>query len=131
MKFSQKRKNKIRKNNQRRINRCCGNMIGCCIDFAQECEVIDQAKIDGIMYLLVEEGDSHYAIYKIVKVLEYVRISEKKVLQNQKAFSNQAYWKKNSMIKITADGKIESVITKNGNGPYKVDMAMTLYILQT
>ena len=118
MKFSQRRKNKMHKYNQRRINRCCKNMIGCQIDFENEQIVEDQAKVNGTMYLLARSKDDEYAIYKIVKVGEYVKLSEKKVLQNKKAFSNHAYWKKHSTIRITPNGKIESVRCGTYKGPY-------------
>lgn len=85
-------------------------MIGCHIyDSDKKYEVLDQANIKGIMYLLVEGEDNSYAIYKIVSVHENVRLSNKKVLLNQKVFSNPAYWKYESTVQIDVDGNIESV----------------------
>lgn len=85
-------------------------MIGCHIyDDNRTYEVIDQAKIKGVMYLLVEGEDNSYALYKIVSVHQEAKLSPKKVLQNQKVFSNPAYWKYNSAVQIDTDGNIESV----------------------
>lgn len=109
MKFSPRKKAKMRKANQRRINRVCKNMIGCTVDYEHGYVVKDQAKINNVQYLLVQIENDQYAIYKIVKVCEYVRLSPKKVLQNQKAFSNYAYWQDNSTIQISPEGIIESV----------------------
>lgn len=109
-KFSERRKAKMRKYRQRRVNRCCSHMIGCHIyDDNQTYEIIDQAKIKGVIYLLVEAEDNSYAIYKIVSVHQEVKLSPKKVLQNKKEFSNHVYWQEHSKIHINEDGKIESV----------------------
>ena len=109
MKFSEKKKAKIRKRNQRRINKNCKDMIGCCIDFEHGYKVKDQAKINDIIYLLVKVENDQYAIYKIVRVGNYVRLSNKKVLQNQEDFSNYVYWRDNSTIQISEEGEIVSV----------------------
>lgn len=106
MKFSEKKKKKMRKQNQRRINRCCKNIIGCCIDFECDVVVVDQAKINDNIYLLTTDQDHQYAIYKIVKVGEYVKLSSKRILEKQKDFSNKAYWKEGCQIKIDSDGII-------------------------
>lgn len=85
-------------------------MIGCNIyEPENEYEVIDQAKIKGVMYLLVKGRNNSYAIYKIISVGKEVRLSNKKVLQSLKFFSNPAYWKLNSTVQIDADGNIKSV----------------------
>ena len=114
MKFSQRRKNKIRKITQKRVNRVCSSMIGC---YVEDGNVKDQAKINNVMYLLVE-SEKEYSIFKIVKVGEYVKLSAKKVLQNQKKFANHEYWKKHSTIQFTEDGKIKSVKQGSVFGPH-------------
>lgn len=106
MKFSEKRKRKIRKQNQRRINKCCKNIIGCCIDFGCNSVVVDQAKINNTMYPLTIDQDYQYAIYKIVKVGEYVKLSSRRILEKQAEFQNKAYWKEKCQLKIEADGTI-------------------------
>ena len=114
MKFSQSKKAKIRKVNQKRINRYCKYMIGLDIYDGDNCyEVKDQAKINNTIYLLVQVGNNEYAIYKIVKLCEYAKLSDKKVLQNRKIFSNRAYWRDSSIIRINDDGKIQSVKKRN------------------
>ena len=54
MKFSKKKKAKMRRSNQRRINRECKDMIGCRIDFEHGgYKVKDQAKINDVLYLFL------------------------------------------------------------------------------
>ena len=119
MKFSPRKKAKIRKMNQKKIKRYCKNMIGHHIYDGDHCyEVMDQAKINDVIYLLVQVEENEYAIYKIVKVFEYVRLSNKKILEKQKKFSNHVYWEEHSTIQINADGKIESVKFGTIFGPY-------------
>lgn len=108
LKFSERKKAKIRKINQRRVKRVHKYMIGRCIGYEPRREVIDQSTINDVMYLLVEE-DGKYAIYKIAKVFEYVGLSPKRILQNQKYFSDHMNWRAHSVIQINEEGKIESV----------------------
>ena len=124
MKFSRRKKAKIRKYNQRKINRYCSHMIGCRIeyrmDFPQGYEVKDQAKLKDVFYLLVEIEDGNYAIYKVVKPFEYVRLSAKRVRQNIEQFSNHENWKMHSTIEISTYGEIKSVKLGTWNGPYNM-----------
>lgn len=130
MKFSEKKKAKMRKANQRRINHICKSMIGCTVDFERGYVVKDQAKINNIQYLLVQVENGQYAIYKIVKVCEYVRLSPKKVLQNQKAFSNYVYWQDNSTIQISPEGNIESVKRTSRSVAWKNNRPIYIYIIE-
>ena len=109
MKFSAKKKAKMRKIRQRRINRICKDMIGRCINYPNNYEVKDQAKINDDMYLLTKIADDEYAIFKIVNLYKYVRLSNKKVLLNKKDLSNHFNWYNHSTIEIADDGKIISV----------------------
>lgn len=118
MKFSSKKKKKMRKQRQRRINRCCSHMIGCTVDYDNCCEVIDQAKIKDTMYLLTIDKNGEHAIYKIVSAYNQVKLSAKKVLENQKFFCNHNYWYEHSTIEINANGEIESVKYGSIFGPY-------------
>ena len=130
MKFNPKKKAKMRKTNQRRINRVCKNMIGCTIDFERGYVVKDQAKINNIQYLLVQTENNQYAIYKIVKVYEYVRLSPKKVLQNQRAFSNYVYWQNNSTIEISPEGNITSVKRTSRRVIWKNDKPVYIFVIE-
>ena len=130
MKFSKKKKAKIRKRNQRRINHVCSDMTGCCIDYEHGYIVKDQAKIKGIMYLLVQVEDNQCAIYKIVKVGEYVRLSAKKILYNQKAFSNHVYWKNHSTIQFSENGKIKFVKRTVRKLTWKNNKPIIIYIIE-
>lgn len=120
MKFSEKKKAKMRKTRQRRVNRECGNMIGCCISDYDEPiykEVIDQAKLGGEQYLLVEcskddemvsfAEDLEFAIYKIIRFDEYVALSPKRVLEKKNAFSNGGFWRNKHKVHISDDGKVD------------------------
>ena len=108
MKFSNKKKAKIRKINQRRVKRVHKCMVGLCIGYEPKREVIDQTTIKDTIYLLVEENNA-YEIYKIPKVFEYVKLSAKRILQKQEDFSNHMNWRWHSVIQINSEGKIESV----------------------
>ena len=130
MKFSPRKKAKIRKANQRRINRVCKNMIGCTVDFERNYIVKDQAKINNIQYLLVQVENSQYAIYKITKVYEYVRLSPKKVLQNQKAFSNYVYWQNDSTIEISPEGNIVSAKRTSRRVAWKNDKPVYIFVVE-
>lgn len=105
-------------------------MIGCHVDFERGYVIKDQAKINNIMYLLVQVENDQYAIYKIVRVGEYVRLSAKKVLRNQKAFSNYVYWRDNSTIQISPEGNIESVKRTSRRIAWKNDRPVYIYILE-
>lgn len=105
-------------------------MIGYTIDFEHGYVVKDQAKINDIQYLLVQIENNQYAIYKIVKPFEYVRLSPKKVLHNQKAFSNYVYWRNNSTIQISPDGNIESVKRTTRNIVWKHDRPIYIFIVE-
>ena len=118
LKFSQKKKAKIRKRNQRRVNRVCKYMIGCTMDYELKAEVIDQAKIDGIIYLLTENKYNQYSIYKIVNVHNFVKLSARRILNNQRKFMNHDYWNKHSTILINEYGDIEEVKLGSMFGPY-------------
>lgn len=118
MKFSQKKRAKIRKTNQRRINRECKYMIGCTIDYELKAKVIDQAKIKEIMYLLTENVYNQYDIYKIINVHNSIKLSARRILQNQKNFMNHAYWSEHSTILINEYGDIENVKRGSMFGPY-------------
>ena len=107
MKFSKRKKTKMRKINQRRINRVCKYMIGCTIDSMLKEKVIDQAKIDGIRYLLTENMHQQYAIYKIVKINRYVKLSVRRILNNKNNFINSSYWEKESKIEINEYGEMK------------------------
>ena len=94
-------------------------MIGCFIYCDKHrFEVEDKVEINGTTYLLVKNPYYNYAISKIVKPGEYVRLSEKRVLESKKDFSDHECWELHSKIEITAEGKIKSVKVGSWIGPY-------------
>ena len=129
MKFSKRKKAKIRKNNQRRVKRVHGDMIGCCVDYIKKYRVKDQAIIKNTMYLLVKE-ESSYEIYKIPKVHEYVKLSPKRILQNQKDFSKHMNWRNHSVIQINEEGKIETVKHVERQVIWKNNKPVYTYVIQ-
>jgi hypothetical protein len=104
-------------------------MIGYCVDYRKNYRVKDQAIIKNTMYLLVKE-DSSYAIYKIPKVCEYVKLSPKRILQNQKDFSKYMNWRENSVIQINEQGKIESVKRVERQVIMKNNKPVYTYVIQ-
>ena len=60
-------------------------------------------------FIPVKNESTEYAIYKIPKIYEYVKLSPKRILQIQKEFSDHMNWRKHSVIQINEEGKIESV----------------------
>lgn len=109
MKFSPRKKAKMRKARFKRIRKDCKNMIGYHIDYNTDCRVIDQAIIKDVMYLLTCDVYCDYAIYKVVNPWEMVRLSAKKVLRLREKFENHMYWKYHSLITLSENGEIESV----------------------
>lgn len=128
MKFSQKKKAKMRKIRQKRIHRECKDMIGyqIYIDLKDWYDVEDQTEINGVMYLLTKDSNGDYAICKIVKVNGYVKLPTKRVLQNKEAFSNPKNWRDHAIIEIDDEGQIKSVDLKNR---YKFDGITHIYIM--
>ena len=110
MKFSKLKKAKMRKIRQKQINRQCKYMIGHTIDYEHGYKAKDQAKINNIMYLLVNsEEENQFWIYRIVRPYEYARIMPKRVLKMKEEFSNCANWYNHNAIEITDEGNIKSV----------------------
>jgi len=118
LKYSQKKKAKIKKHNQRRINRVCKYMIDCKMDHVEDSTVIDQAKIGGEMYLLTKNKYNQYAIWKSINVNTFIKIAAKKVLRNKVDFMNNEYWDRNSNISIDEYGEIEDVKRGAIDEPY-------------
>lgn len=120
-KFSQKKKAKMRKYRMRRIQRSCRNIIGYTLytkDFEYVEQVIDKAKINNAMYLLIKDQEGNHSIYKVAEEFNYVKLSQKRVLQNKKAFSNHKNWDYHSTIEFDEDGNIKSVKCGEWYGPY-------------
>lgn len=117
MKFKKRKKAKIRLANEDRVERICSHMIGVILNCDTGLMVRDQTKIRGNIYLLVK-CDSLYAIYRIVKVGEYVELSAKKMNKNKQKFSNHNVWRRHSTIEFTENGEIKTVRPGDYWGPY-------------
>ena len=109
MKFSPRKKAKMRKARFKRIKKNCKNMLGYHIDYDTDCRVIDQTIIKDVMYLLTCDAFNNFAIYKVVNPCDMVRVSGKKVLRFQGKIRNHMCWKYHSEITLSENGEIESV----------------------
>lgn len=121
MKFSYEKKQKMRKFRERRINRNSGSWtVGSSWTDWQTNEhfdIADIARFGGHIYLLVEDWDGNYAIFKKVHECnsESVKLSSKKILQNKKAFEHPSTWQEKSKLTISDTG----LLTKVEEGKYK------------
>ena len=118
MSFTKKKRDKIKRISQKRVLKECGHMIGCYIDHDFNLEIVDQAKINKTIYLLVADWSNRhsqalvpncYSIYKIVKVENYVLLSPSRVLDKFANFSNPDFWELHSKIRISSDGRYITV----------------------
>lgn len=121
MKFSPRKKAKMRKARFKRIKRECKCMIGGCLDYDSESKVVDQATFKDALYLLTKDINCEYAIYKVVQPREYVKVSEKKVLRLAKKLTNPDNWMRHSEISISENGKITTAKVGNVCGNYDIE----------
>lgn len=111
MKFSESKKAQMKKRRQKRINRAYSYTIGLHVyDFSSDSqlEVIDEARINNTVYLLTESDSSkqEIAIYKIVDVGKYVKLSTKRLLEKKQNFEITENWEKKTKICIYPNGVI-------------------------
>lgn len=100
----------MRQIRQRRANRYCKDMYGYTIYLDQQYTVIDQAKIQGTLYLLaISEDNKAFKIFKLYDLVKITELSPKRVLEMCTYFSNSAYWKDQSMLFIDELGYIVQV----------------------
>lgn len=121
MKFSPRKKAKMRKARFKRIKRECKCMIGSCVDYDAESKVVDQATFKDVLYLLTRDINCKYAIYKVVQPREYVKVLEKKVLRLSKNFTNPDNWMRHSQISISENGKITNAKVGNVCENYDIE----------
>lgn len=105
MKFSPRKKAKMRKAREKRMSKEFKNMFHFVIPDTQY-YVIDQIKINGTIYLLVENLEGENAIYKIVDILKLVKLSTKKLIRLRNEFNKQEKWDRYSHVTISDDGKV-------------------------
>ena len=102
------KEHKIRKSEQRKIDRYCGNIIGLHVGTRPWYKIIDYAKIEGASYLLGIAEDKSLAIYKMIKVGEAIKLAPSKLLENRLNFCNKEFWRKHSLIQMDDDGSLIS-----------------------
>ena len=73
-------------------------------------ETVDKAMFGDQYYLLVKTPNG-YGIYKMVSdiISESVKLSNKKLLKDKKAFESPNTWKRKSEVKISDTGNLTSV----------------------
>lgn len=101
-----KKGHKISKTQRRKIFRHCGNMIGLHVGNNNWYKIIDQAKINGVMYLLGVAQDKTHAIYEMIKVDEAILLPPKKLLENRLSFCNKDFWQEHTSIQLDDTGNI-------------------------
>ena len=111
MKFSESKKAQMKKRRQKRITRAYSYTIGLHVyDFWNDAqfEVIDEARINNIIYLLSESDSSEQeiAIYKIADVGKYVKLSTKRLLEKKHNFEIAENWERKTNISIYPNGVI-------------------------
>lgn len=102
------KEHKIRKSEQRRIDRYCGNIIGLHVGNKPWYKIIDYAKFGGVSYLLGLAEDKSLAIYQLIKVGEAIKLTPKKLLENRLNFCNKELWKEQSLIQMDDNGTLLS-----------------------
>lgn len=112
MKFSPKKKAKMRKAREKRMSKEFKDMFHYVIP-GTKYYVIDQIKINGTIYLLVENLEGKNAIYKIADMLKFVKLSPKRLIQLRNEFIKQEKWKRYSYVTISDNGKVVAQQTIN------------------
>lgn len=106
MKFSQRRKDKMKKARFNRAKKFYGNQTGYCVDGAKE--VVDTLEFDNTLYLLTQDG-LQYCILKTVSDKRRVQLSNKKVLKLKAIFERNSKWKNHTKVSINDLGTIETI----------------------
>ncbi len=120
MKFSSKKKAKMRKYRNKRKKRSYNQVIRsiefCSWEWQDEKGkrwlALDGATFRHAYYLLAKCTTSNeVAIFKMVNeyIFDNVRLSPKKVLKNRRTFSSPSVWKLKSDVKISDEGIVENV----------------------
>ena len=117
MKFSDRKKRKMKKIRQRRIRKSYGYVIGMGIPpYActnnpeitwEYVKIIDKTCINGELYFLVSckfRNVCKNFIYKVVDVSKYSLVSAKKLIKYKRHFENPVHWEEGSIVQITDDG---------------------------
>lgn len=117
MKFSERKKKKMKKIRQRRIRKSYGYVIGMtipyylCINFPKDTHVYviikDQTTINGDLYFLVLHKTKEVKEYFILKAVEhsqYVCVSTKNLIKYKRHFQNPVHWQEKSDIFISNEG---------------------------
>ncbi len=104
MKFSTKRKNKMRRTRLERNKRIYGTCIGCYVE--GDNEVVDTLTYANNLYLLTIGNKCK--IFKVVSPHEFVELSGKKMLKLRAIFENSRRWKEHTKIELTDFGVIKA-----------------------
>lgn len=119
MKFSQKKKRKMKKIRQRRIRKSYGYVIGMsirhylCVNLPEDIygylRIIDQTTINGDLYFLVsyntEEAEKFF-ILKAVEHSQYICVLAKNLIKYKRHFQNPVHWQEKSDVYISEYGVV-------------------------
>ena len=99
----------MKKRRQKRVRRAYPSPVGLTIyNYKSDMwyRVIDVARINNTIYLLAESDKKTHAIYKIVDVGKYVKLTSKRLLEKKHNFEISENWEKQTKIAIEENGKI-------------------------
>ncbi len=104
MKFSEKKKAKMRKIRFKRNKRVYGG-IGYCVEGNNK--VVDTLRYENNLYLLTTNGDE-CNIFKVISCREgVVKMSDKRVNQMRTVFEKAELWKEKTKVELTDSGAIK------------------------
>ena len=111
MKFSTRKKEKMRRIRAKRIRRHYGvNAIGCTVDWEEGFKATDQMNIGDVWYLLAKNEDEEYALYRIVDLFRYARIGSKRIWQMRDEIECKENWINKTDICIVNDNMNGAII---------------------
>lgn len=111
MKFSRRKKEKMRRIRTKRIRRHYGaDAIGCIVDWEKGFRAKDQITIGDVIYLLAKNEDEEYALYRLVDVCKYARIGSKRIWQLRDKIECKENWRNETEVCVYNDGMNGAVI---------------------
>ena len=128
MKFSNKKKRKMRKIRYKRNLKTYGSSIGRYYTL-DGFTILDTILYKGQMYFLGSDGDENYKIIKVVSVHEHVPLSDKKVLKKKNVFGNPDRWNLKTKLIIDNTGKVIGIESDNSESSSKCCFASIVILM--
>lgn len=114
MKFSERKKAKMRKARQKRINKLYKDPVGVTVDWKEGYKCVDYLKVDDIFYLLAKNADDKYAIYKIIDVHQYTKLNSNQIFKMASILLKDENWHCETSVLIMTDNMGEAVVLAEG-----------------